>query len=545
MKKILSIILCLIILPYNASAISSVDKKLKVGLYYSSSALDTANLLNQTGSGYQFGYFDSKNNFISLAKTGVEAITVTASENIYLGSDNKYYTNNPSNAKSIISGYRIQLNDAFSSFDEANMNSNKHKNSHVAYVNGKYYVRIGPFANKSEAEQYAKSVSGDNKIISAEVTVLESETNNIIFEYDDNGNLAINPNGDETWFKGFKYGGGFEYITDNKNKLSVINVIDVEKYVKGVLPYEVSSSWHIEALKAQALAARTYGVLNIGKHKKNGFDICNSIDCQVYKGTNSATDSTDRAVDATRSEYITYKSKPINAVFHSSNGGATEDSENVWGSKHNYLRGVDDNFENLETSHNGIWETYITNDQIVKILKSKNVDISSVSDMYVEKFTAKGNVLDLVVVETSGKKHRFSREKARTILNSSSEKIAVNSQRYKVEKGDTRGQTSGDIYIGGNKVSSNSPISIIGAKGTISEKPNMKGLNVITAKGTNEISLSSGTQTSGEGGYTVKGTGWGHNVGMSQNGAKAMAEKGYTYDQIIKFYYTDVEIERG
>lgn len=543
MKRILSFLLCLIILQANAVATSSLDKKLKVGLYYSSGALDTANLLNQTGSGYQFGYFDSKNTFISLAKTDIEAITVTANENIYLGSDNKYYAQKPNNTKSVISKYRIQLNKSFNSFDEASTYSAKHKNSHLAYKDDKYYVRIGAFADKSAAEQYAKSVSDENKIISAQITVLESETNNIIFEYDHNQEFAINPNGTETWFKGYKYGGAFEYIITNKNKVSVINVIDIESYVKGVVPYEVSSSWHIEALKAQALAARTYGVLNMGKHKKYGFDVCNDIDCQVYKGTNSAADSTNRAVDETRGEYITYKSKPINAVFHSSNGGATEDSENVWGSKHNYLRGVYDNFENLATSHNGIWEAYITEEQIVQILKSKKVDIIGVSDMYVEKFTAKGNVLDLVVVDTNGKKHKFSKEKARTILNSSSEKIAVNSQRYTVEKGDTRGKTSGDIYIGGVKVSSDSPINIIGAKGVSVEKPNMKGLNVITSKGTNEVAVSSGTQVSDKG-YTVKGTGWGHNVGMSQNGAKAMALKGYNYDQIIKFYYTGVEIER-
>lgn len=542
MKRILSFLLCLIILQVNAVASSSLDKKLKVGLYYGSSALDTANLLNQTGSGYEFGYFDSKNAFVSLAKTDIEAITITADENVYLGSDNKYYAQKPANTKSIISQYRIQLNKVFNSFAEADDYSSKHKNSHIAYKDGKYYVRIGAFANKAEAEQYATSVSDDNKIISADVTVLESETSNIIFEYDNSAGFGIKPNGDETWFKGYKYGGAFEYIKNNENRISVINVIDIEGYVKGVVPYEVGSSWHIEALKAQALAARTYGVLNIGKHKKSGFDICNSVDCQVYKGTNSATQSTNRAVDETRGEYITYKSKPINAVFHSSNGGATEDSENIWGGKHNYLRGVYDNFENLATSHNGVWETYVTPEQIVKILKSKNVDITGVSDMYVEKFTAKGNVLDLVVVDNSGKKHKFSKEKARTILNSSSEKIAVNSQRYTVEKGDTRGKSSADIYIGSNKVSSDSPINIIGSKGVISEKSDMKGLNVITAKGTNEITLSSGAQATGNG-YTIKGTGWGHNVGMSQNGAKAMAEKGYTYDQIIKFYYTGVEIE--
>lgn len=543
MKRILSLLICLMLLPYNALAISPANNKLKVGLYYGSSALSSANLLNQTGSGYEFGYFDSKNAFVALAKTDIESIAVTASDNIYLGSDNKYYENKPADTKSIISQYRIQLNQSFNSFDEAKAYLTKHKNSHVAYVNSKYHVRIGPFANKAEAEQYAKSVSDANKVISAQITVLQAETNNIIFEYANKNNFAINPNGDETWFKGYKYGGAFEYIIDNKNKVSVINIIDIEEYVKGVVPYEVNSSWPIEALKAQAIAARTYGVLNIGKHKKYGFDVCSSIDCQVYKGTNSAADSTDRAVDATKGEYITYKSKPINAVFHSSNGGATEDSENIWGSKHHYLRGVYDNFENLETSHNGIWETYVTNEQILRILKSKNVDISGVSDMYVEKFTAKGNVLDLIVVDTNGKKHKFSREKARTILNSSSEKVAVNSQRYTLEKGDTRGIASGEIYIGENKVSYDSPINIIGANGTISEKVDMKGINVITAKGTNAISNQADAKPSGAG-YTIKGTGWGHNVGMSQNGAKAMAEQGYSYDQIIKFYYTGVEIER-
>ena len=92
-----------------------------------------------------------------------------------------------------------------------------------------------------------------------------------------------------TWFKGYRYYGGFRYERINGGNLTVVNIVDMETYIKGVVPYEMSNSWPLEALKAQAICARSYAYNNIlqNKHKSYHFDVCNTTDCPVYCGAGS------------------------------------------------------------------------------------------------------------------------------------------------------------------------------------------------------------------------------------------------------------------
>ena len=103
-----------------------------------------------------------------------------------------------------------------------------------------------------------------------------------------------------TWFKGYKWHGGFEYRRVTGGNINVINVVNIDDYVKGVLPYEMSPSWPLEALKAQAVCARTYALLQTKHYKSYQFDVCNTTDCQVYYGTNKASSLSNQAVDETK-----------------------------------------------------------------------------------------------------------------------------------------------------------------------------------------------------------------------------------------------------
>ena len=85
-----------------------------------------------------------------------------------------------------------------------------------------------------------------------------------------------------TWFKGYRYYGGFQYRRSGGD-LTVINIVDVEDYVKGVLPYEMNNAWPLEALKAQAVCARTYAAAISSSHASAGFDVCNNTHCQMYQ----------------------------------------------------------------------------------------------------------------------------------------------------------------------------------------------------------------------------------------------------------------------
>ncbi|MBF0571508.1 MAG: SpoIID/LytB domain-containing protein [Candidatus Omnitrophica bacterium] len=113
------------------------------------------------------------------------------------------------------------------------------------------------------------------------------------------------------------------------NRITVVNVINVEDYIKGVLYHEVSHHWPMEALKAQAVAARTYALYSINPAGKP-YDVTNDIYSQVYGGRNSERYRTDLAVDYTRGLILTYNGQIIPAYFHATCGGMTEDARELW-----------------------------------------------------------------------------------------------------------------------------------------------------------------------------------------------------------------------
>ncbi|MFA6584764.1 MAG: SpoIID/LytB domain-containing protein, partial [Elusimicrobiaceae bacterium] len=116
------------------------------------------------------------------------------------------------------------------------------------------------------------------------------------------------------------------------NKLAVVNIVNIEEYVYGVLSSEMPPRFPFEALKAQAVLARTYALKNAGKHKHEGYDLCDGQHCQVYKGVKSESSRGNSAVDATRGETLTYEGKPAQTVFSSNSGGFTQSGVSAgWG----------------------------------------------------------------------------------------------------------------------------------------------------------------------------------------------------------------------
>lgn len=118
---------------------------------------------------------------------------------------------------------------------------------------------------------------------------------------------------------------------------TVINRVQTEDYLKGVLPKEMPAEWPAEAQKAQAIAARTFALKNRGRHKDAGFDLCNTTHCQLYAGVSGERTGSTAAVDATYGEVLTYDGNLIDAVFHTDSGGMTGSSAVVWGTKIPYL----------------------------------------------------------------------------------------------------------------------------------------------------------------------------------------------------------------
>src|SRR2546423_1482695 len=134
------------------------------------------------------------------------------------------------------------------------------------------------------------------------------------------------------------YRGKIEVFANTRGALTVVNVIGLEDYVRGVVPNELSYP-ALEALKAQAIAARTYALKNRGQFASEGFDLLPTTRSQVYRGLTSETSLTSRAVDETRGLIATYNVEPINALYTSTCGGRTEDAENIFNEAVPYLRG--------------------------------------------------------------------------------------------------------------------------------------------------------------------------------------------------------------
>jgi len=122
-------------------------------------------------------------------------------------------------------------------------------------------------------------------------------------------------------------------------KLTVINECDIDDYLKGVLPREAVPTWHEEALKAQAVASRTYLASHLARHTEHGYDLCSDVHCQVYGGATKEHPRCNAAVDATKGQILIFDGKPIGAFFSANCGGFTEGIQVVWGTPDRpYLR---------------------------------------------------------------------------------------------------------------------------------------------------------------------------------------------------------------
>lgn len=156
----------------------------------------------------------------------------------------------------------------------------------------------------------------------------------VVFASDDEGNAPVRLNDKP-------YRGRLEVFANAQGALTVVNVIGLEDYVRGVVPNELSPGGYpaIEALKAQAVAARTYALKNRGQFANDGFDLLPTTRSQVYGGLSTEHPLSTRAVEETRGVVATYRGEPINALYTSTCGGRTEDAENIFNEAMPYLRG--------------------------------------------------------------------------------------------------------------------------------------------------------------------------------------------------------------
>lgn len=337
---------------------------------------------------------------------------------------------------------------------------------------------------------------------------------------------------------GEEYRGGLDFkILNGKNVIT--NVVFMNNYLYGVISREMSPSWNLEALKAQAVCARNYAANNLNKHSEYGFDLCSTVCCQAYSGTRFETDGSYAPVDETSNQILTYDGKPAQLYYSSSMGERTEDVKYVWGNSIPYLISVDNSFEDTKNIPNGIWKGSITCDEATTIMRNKGYNVGQVTNIEVNEYTENGRVLKMTVTGTQGSK-TFEREACRTIFNT-----VTKSQAFKVYGNGDAAQNAPSIRVtDGNDYSDKKINEIVML--TSDGRATLSGDQIFVTNGvyqeTYEISQTGiGTNTA----FIFEGTGWGHSIGMSQYGAKGMAEAGYSYVDILLHYFPGTNLENA
>ncbi len=552
-------------------AAGSGGEMVRVGLAYGSGALVNANLENNTGygSGYRMGYFDDDLDFVELAWTDEDEtqITMVKTQNTWV---NGTSYSNSDNGGDVIGCYHVLVESGYRSYEQAAAAAQEYRDGFVAWIDGDYQVRAGSYTSRQEAEDAAQSLGGTVAGTSSyAVNVTRTGTTEILFQFDGGDTLALGVMPDvtgadavRTWFKGYRYYGGFRYERIGGGDLTVVNIVDLETYIKGVVPYEMSSSWPLEALKVQAVCARSYAYINIhsGKHTSYHFDVCNTTDCQAYygAGTNSssyqATERTDQAVDETAGEYAWYDGQVIEAFYSSSHGGASESVYNVWGTsleQYPYLCGVEDPYEADMASKNSYssWTVSYTSSELAQRLENYGYDASSGIESLTLTYSDLGNVIQVRVNYRDGGSDTIRPSSMRSVFGISSIRFTVNGQATSSGSGTTSSSGGGLTANGSTSLDSQGTYTVISGSGSLSQA-GLDGLYAISGSGSitpaedaasgggSGTDTPTGTQVTVSGSsYSFQGSGNGHQLGLSQYGAWAMAERGFTYDEIIEFYY--------
>ena len=208
---------------------------------------------------------------------------------------------------------------------------------------------ISPLHNKSfyklsAMKAYPFKASGNTISIELQNQWFNLNINRVVIKPNDSGFISTK----RRWYRG-------EFIIENRGgKLVVINNLPLEDYLLGVVPAEMPSKWSYEALKAQAIAARSYAIANRGKRASHGYDLKDTPEDQAYGGASSETATTNSAVIETKGVVITYNQRVIPAYYSASAGGHTTNSGAVWNKDLPFLKSVPSFDEGIKKNGHGL-----------------------------------------------------------------------------------------------------------------------------------------------------------------------------------------------
>jgi stage II sporulation protein D len=279
--------------------------------------------------------------------------------------------------------------------------------------------------------------------------------------------------------------------------VELVNVVYMEDYLKGVVPPEIGkrSDEEVEAVKAQAVAARTYAMAHLKQYEGEQYDMKSSIVDQVYDGVNVENKTINKAIEMTAGRVAVYQDNFINAYYHSTCGGMTDNISDIWDrAELPYLKAVSDSGA-CSWSKYYVWSEHFTEPQLrgrveqyLASDRGRDLKIARITDVSVEQRTAGGRAVRLVI-RTDNDVYSFYKDRIRWVIGrTSNPDLILPSDRFDVD---------------------------------------------IERNGSGALE-----------GITFKGRGYGHGVGMCQCGAIGFSRQGWTFDRILKHYYTGIEVKK-
>ena len=307
---------------------------------------------------------------------------------------------------------------------------------------------------------------------------------------------------------------GLIIIRPKEKDFTVINRLYLEDYLKGVVPSEMPSSWHKEALKAQSVAARTYTVSKLNRRKNLGYDLKPTVEDQMYLGVNHEKASTNQAIKETAGMILVdQQKKPVEAYFYSSAGFSTASAADVWGTEHHaYLR------PQLMSDKTSFWQSNFSLADLN--IKLKDLNFTTIKALTILNTTPKGRAKDILI----------SGDKAGELKHI---KLTGEELRHKLGLR----STFFDTRVYQKAVGKSNPSENLQRQGLRSDEK-------LSLLGVNDSSRSERNAAVGDSQIGFIGKGFGHGIGMSQYGAKKLAEQGKLFKEILEFFYAGASLKK-
>ena len=318
-----------------------------------------------------------------------------------------------------------------------------------------------------------------------------------------------------------------------RSTVTAVNVVPLEEYLYGVVPCEMPASWQMEALKAQAVCARSYALVKAGYHAetdiKRGYRMVDTVQSQMYGGISYEQKRSTAAVNATKGKTLCYENRTVTGYYFAASGGHTENVSDVWGISIPYLRGVPDIYETNPSKKP--WGVTLSVDELKRLLLSAGEDTGTIKKVMQEIVTSSGRVYSLRIIGSFGSVG-LETDTLRNVLE-------LASTKFQVFGADSVPDTVTIQGVSGTKTAAIHDCYVMGEDGQVRSADGLTEQYVVLGA---DNMTSYPRYAPEEGEYLFAGMGSGHGVGMSQSGANGMAEEGFTYTEILEHYFTGISV---